>query len=295
MLGFEQVHPFVSLFYFLSVLIIAMFSVNPIFIVIALLGGISFFLKIEKSLSISRDLGFYLLLIIAVTLTNPLFSHKGVTVLFFFNNNPITLESILYGLNLGLTLTSVIFWFKSFNIIMTEEKLLFLLGKASPKIALTISSALRFIPSLKRQFKRIKESQTATGRFSSDSWINKIKSSVSIYSALVDWAFENAIDTGASMKARGYGLKNKSHYSLFRFKGLDFLLLSLIFMCDTIVILSLVLGGNSFSFYPVLSEIPLDYISLIGDISFLILAFLPFALELWGNILWKYYKSKIGN
>ncbi len=295
MLGFDQIHPFVSFFYFLSVLTITMFSVNPIFVVIALLGGALFFSKIEKSLSFSRDFGFYFLLIIAVAITNPLFSHKGITVLFFLNNNPVTLESFLYGLNLGLTLVAVIFWFKAFNIIMTEEKLLFLMGKISPKIALTVSSALRFIPTLKRQHKRIKESQTAIGRFSNDSWIDKIKGSISIYSALISWAFENAIEVGASMKARGYGLKNKSHYSIFRFKKSDLGLFLLILACDLIIAFSLISGANEFWFYPALSGFSFDYLSLIGDIWLFILAFLPITFELWGNILWKYYKSKIGN
>ena len=32
-----------------------------------------------------------------MALVNPLFNHEGLAVLTYYNNNPITLESILYG------------------------------------------------------------------------------------------------------------------------------------------------------------------------------------------------------
>ncbi len=295
MLGFGELHPFVLFLYFLSVLIITMFSANPILMIIALLGGVLFFVKTEKKLSFLKDFGFYLVMLLLVALTNPLFSHKGVTVLFFLNNNPVTLESFLYGLNLGVTLVAVIFWFKSFNIVMTSEKLLFLMGRISPKIALIISSALRFIPTLKKQYKKIKESQTSLGRFSNDSWFDKIKGNLQIFSALISWSFENAIDTGASMKARGYELKGKSRYSLFRFKKSDLTVLIGVLTLDVLLVVAFVMGKNDFSFYPALSRLELGAIAILMYISFFMLSFLPFVLELWGSIIWKYYKSKIRN
>ena len=42
-------------------------------------------------------IGFYVPLFLLVAVTNPLFSHNGVTPLFFLNGNPVTLEALLYG------------------------------------------------------------------------------------------------------------------------------------------------------------------------------------------------------
>ena len=42
---------------------------------------------------------FFFLLFLALALINPLISHNGATVLFVMNDNPVTLEALLYGIN----------------------------------------------------------------------------------------------------------------------------------------------------------------------------------------------------
>ena len=60
---------------------------------------------------------------------NPLFSHAGATMLFYLKDgNPVTLESIVYGLASGLMLAGVISWFSVFHEVMTSDKFMFLFG-----------------------------------------------------------------------------------------------------------------------------------------------------------------------
>lgn len=291
--GFLSIHPAVSAFYFISVLIITMFTANPFLVFTALLGGILFFVKIGKNIKSLKEFGGYTALFVLISLTNPLFSHIGVTPLFFLNGNPVTLEAIFYGIHLAIMIIAVIYWFKCFNIIITEEKLLYLFGKISPKISLLISSALRFVPLLKTQAAKIRQTQKAMGLYSSEAYIDKLKGTIRVYSALISWSLENAIDTGASMKARGYGLKGRTYYSIYKFKKTDASLLVIIILLDTVIITSTAMGFLDFSFYPAIFMEPINIYSIFTVFSFAILSLLPFMLEVKEALQWKYYKSKI--
>ncbi len=290
---FDSYHPFTATVYFLSVFVIVMFSANPVFSGAALVGGTLFFVKYKPNIKFFEEFGFNILLFVLISLTNPLFSHRGVTVLFFLNGNPVTLESLLYGINASIMLIAVIQWFKCFNLVMTDDKLLYLFGKISPKTALLISSSLRFVPLLKAQSKKIRDSQRAMGLFSSEAWSDKIKSTVRVYSVLITWALENAIDTGISMKARGYGLKGRSSFSVFTFGKSDILLLSTVALLDISILVITATGNINFTFYPQISFDFSGVPSVIVFSAFSVLCFIPFIIEVKEELQWKYYKSKI--
>ena len=250
-------HPVVLAVYFVSVLGFTMFSGNPVIQVAALFGGMLLYVKNEKgNMSLGRW-GSYLLLFGVIAVTNPLFSHNGVTPLFFLNGNPVTLEALLYGVHMAVTLAAVVLWFHCLNQVLTEDKLLFLFGKVSPKI------------------------------------VDRFRGTVRVYSALLTWAFEHAIDTGASMKGRGYGLKGRSHYSLFRFQKRDAGFLLLIVVLDMVILGAMAAGSLEFAFYPAISATPVTLGLSLALAAFLILCLLPFILDGKEELWWKYYRSKI--
>ena len=111
----SEAHPAVALFFFLSVLLFAMFSGNPVLTGISLIGGTLFAVRICPGIRRFRVLFSYLFLALLVTAVNPLVSHNGATPLFFVNGDPFTLESLLYGVNLGAMLVSVLIWFRCFR------------------------------------------------------------------------------------------------------------------------------------------------------------------------------------
>lgn len=290
---FSFLHPTVSFFYFVSVLAVTMFLPNPVMLISALIGALLFFVKIQKDINFIKEFGFYLFLFVIIALSNPLFSHNGVTPLFFLNGNPVTLEAVLYGINIAVMLIAAVYWFRCFNQTITEDKLLFLFGKISPKIALLLSSALRFIPLIKEQAEKIRKAQTTMGLYASDTWIDKLKGTLRVYSALITWGLENAIDTGASMKARGYGLKGRKYYSLYKFRKSDGLFISFVLVLDAIIVSIAAAGGLDFAFYPQISVPTVNIFSIIAILSFTALCLLPFILEVKEGLQWKYYRSKI--
>lgn len=290
---FDKVHPAVAASYFLSVLLISVFAASPILPISALLGGIAFYLTLNRGKRIRRDIITDILLFLLVAASNPLFVHNGVTPLFFLNGKAVTLEAALGGVGIAVMLLSAVYWFRCFNIIMTSDKLLFLFGKLSPKAALLLSSALRFVPTLKSQAQKIRSAQTTMGVYASDSLSDRLKAAMRTYSALITWSLENAVDTGSSMKSRGYGLKGRTHFSLFRFRRSDLILLAAIAVADTAVVAAMASGRLDFEFYPRIAVGVTDFWTAFGIAAFCILSFLPFILEIKEELQWRYYRSKI--
>ena len=175
MKAFDGYHPTVLLVYFCSVLLVAMFVTNPIIQLSALLGGILFCGMLLGRRALPGNIAFYLSMFVLVAITNPLFSHNGVTPLFFLNGNPVTLEAFVYGAAIGVTVIGVMLWCRSLGEIMTSDKLLWLFGRVLPKFSLILSMALRFIPLFRRQLRRVSHAQRAMGLYSSRGYVDRLR------------------------------------------------------------------------------------------------------------------------
>ena len=176
MKAFGNVHPFVLLVYFLSVLTVAMFAANPVLSLTALLGGILFCAMLVRRSRVPGDIGFYVPLFLLVAVTNPLFSHNGVTPLFFLNGNPVTLEALLYGFALAVAVVGVLLWCKGYSEVMTGDKFLYLFGSVIPRLALVLSMALRFVPRFRRQMRRVLCAQKTMGLYAARGYTDKVRS-----------------------------------------------------------------------------------------------------------------------
>lgn len=293
MKAFGNYHPFVLLIYFLSVLLVAMFISNPVLQTEALAGGILFCTVIHRKRENVGNLGFYIPLFLMIAITNPLFSHNGVTPLFFLNGNPVTLEAFVYGISIAVMLTGVILWCKCYSEIMTSDKFLYLFGKAIPKLSLVLSMALRFIPMFKRQMHRVNRAQKAMGLYSSKSFTDKIRSHMRVFMAMIAWSLENSIETSASMKARGYGLKGRTNFSLFHFYSGDAVLLATCVLMLGITVSGVAMNETVFYYYPRISGLNLSVYAVTVYTAFGILSFIPFITEVKEALVWKYYISKI--
>ena len=138
-----------------------------------------------------------------VVIINPLVSTAGTTELLFVNGRPITLESILQGVSLGVMLMAVILWSSCWNHVMTEEKLSHILRKFSPQVATCLSMTLRLIPLYMRRWESMQESHRALGLPQKTGLFSRIGEAVTIFSGLMDWGIENGRVTATSMVARG--------------------------------------------------------------------------------------------
>ena len=293
MRAFNNIHPIAAFLYFAALIFSAMFLNHPVILAEVFLGGILFLLVLTGVRDFLNDFVFYLLFFITIALFNPLFSHSGITPIFFLNGNPITLESILYGVSAAAMIVGVIFWFGCFSRVITGDKFIYLFAKTVPKLSLILSMALRFIPVYMRQIEKINRTQKAMGLYSSKNIFKRIKNGGRVFFIILSWALENAVGTADSMRARGYGLKGRTNYSLFKFQKKDAAFLFSFAFLFSIFILLFFSGSGYFNYYPEITPVKLDLLSLLFYIIFGIIAFIPFILETEENLRWNYLISKI--
>lgn len=292
MRGFSEYNPIVSAIYFIAVTGIAMFSTNPILLGLSLLGAILLFF-IRNGRKHGKSHLAYGSLFVVMAFINPLVSHNGVTVLFVVNDAPVTLEALLYGIVLSGMVIAVLYWFRSFTQIMTSDRLLYLFGKLSPKLALVLSMGLRYVPLFSRQAVKIDHAQTALGLYKDDNIIDRMRGRIRVFSVMVTWALENGIVTADSMSARGYGVGRRSHFSIFRMRRADWGLLIATIVLGVLTGLSIADGALAFAFYPSVKMAELSPAAVTGYISYAILVLIPTFIEAEEKIKWKYLKSKI--
>ena len=224
-------------------------------------------------------------------LINPLVSHNGVTVLFVMNNNPVTFEAIVYGVCAAIMIVAVLYWCYSFSQIMTSDKLLYIFVALSPKLALMISMALRYVPLFNSQSKKVNQAQKALGLYKEDNIVDNFKGGLRVFSIMTTWALENGIITADSMAYRGYGRGRRTHFSEYRFKIGDVVFLIVSVLLCVIAVCGIV--NVEFVCYPAIMIPKISLENMIGYISYGLLIFLPTIIQVKEALKWKYLKSKI--
>lgn len=279
MRAFSQYHPAVLLAYFSAVLLIVVFVTNPVIQGCALLGGVLFAVQASGGAVKAKTAGSYFVLFWAVALTNPLFSHSGATVLFRVGRTPITLESFWYGVSAATAIVAVLLWCNGYRRVLTDDKFLYLFGRAAPKLALVLSMAFRFIPRFTRQMKRVSEAQKTMGLYGENGHKAALNSQLRVFRAILAWSFENTMDTADSMKARGYGRPVDGRFSTFRFTARDGVLLAVCVLLTAVTLAGVAMGVTAFAYYPTVARLNLTPAAVGVYAAFAGLTLLPFMIE----------------
>ncbi len=238
-IGFRGLHPATAFLYYILVFTFTLSATHPLLLAGAVLCGLLYDIKYREKKALVFAGKVVLPLSLIACIFNGLVNYRGETVIFMLPwDKPFTLEAVLYGAMFSLRIAATLIWLHPFNETVTEDKILFLFGKISPRTALIISMALRFIPLISSQSDEIIRAEKGVGRgIAAPDIRRKIKSTVRRLSILVTWTLERGIDTADSMSARGYGLKNRTVYSRFVFtlRDLFFIALWAVFTVLTIL------------------------------------------------------------
>ncbi len=240
-------HPLCCFLYLAAVLGVTIFTREPIMLLISAVGA-SLLLLLSGMV---RHTLWLPVVVIASAAVNPIFVHRGDTVLFFVGDLAVTLESIFYGAVFGLMLAAAAGWSIAAAKYMTSDKYIYLFGRVLPTSGLVLSCGLRLVPLFIR---RSREFSAVMGE-------GGLKSSLKAFSASVGYSAEQAMVSADSMRARGYGTAKRTSYSLYRFGLSEGFQLCAITLLSAVAVVLMCFGGGMFEFYPVLSEIgaqPLD-------------------------------------
>ncbi len=292
---FAGYHPAVNFLYFVLVIGCSMFVMHPIFLAFSCIGGMAYYLYLKKWKALKTALWLMLPVFLVSTIVNPLFTHKGVTILAYFKNgNALTLESILYGMGSGIMLVTVLNWFSCYNVVMTSDKFIYLFGKIIPSMSLILSMVFRFVPKFQKQIEKVSNAQKCIGRdITNGSIFNRTHHGMKILSVMTTWALENSVETADSMRSRGYGLRGRNNFSIYRFDTRDKVMAILMSAMGLVVVAGIVSKTVYFLYYPmiVINEVTIS--SALVYLCYGVLCLLPVVINVIEDIKWHYLKSKI--
>ena len=290
---FSSYHPAINFLYFGLVRFFSMCFMNPASLIISLGSAIAYSVYLNGRKAVRFNLLYMLPLLLLTAIIQPAFSHEGVTILTYLpSGNPLTLESILYGLAAAAMLITVITWFSCYTAVMTSDKFVYLFGRVIPALSLVLSMTLRFVPKFKAQLHVVSEAQRCVGRdVSNGSLLQRMKNAVTILSILVTWALENAIETADSMKSRGYGLPGRTAFSIYRFDDRDKMALGWLAFCGFYICSGWLAGGLYWRYFPSVKYVSPGPFPISFQLVYLALCLTPVILNVKEDRKWTRLQS----
>lgn len=281
-MGFEDLHPAIHMIYFTSVFAGSVCFDQPVFLAVSWLSAFAYSVKHSGIRALVFDLCL-IPLIAGFGFYYASYTHFGITVMRqnFIGNN-MTLESLLYGLALGVILAAVCMWLSCIFSIFTADKVVYLFGRVSPKLSLFLSILLRMVPRAKQQAKKISTARKAVGRgIHQGNLFQRIANGIKIFSMLITWLLESLSTISDSMRSRGYGLKGRTAFSIYRFDNRDRCFVIGLFACLTLILMAALLGQTAMTFDPQIILPPVTSVSYLFYFGYAVLCLLPIAIELW--------------
>lgn len=283
---FEHLHPVCIFTYFVLVIGMSLACMHPVMSFLSCVGAVLFLLRIRGLKGTLGQLKFVFPLFLFIAIANPLVNHRGVTLLGMLFDQWITLEAICYGVTAGLSLAGLILWFACYQQVMTSDKFLYLFGQIAPGTSLLITMALQLIPKLGRQLQQIQQSQEML-RPEKKGIIYKVHTALRHTSTLVGWSIENAVEQADSMKARGYGIRRRTTFHLFRFDSRDARFLGGILILGGVSVIARMFGHGTMEFYPRMDAVITGESGLVLYGLFALLVCLPAVLEGKEALRWR--------
>lgn len=286
---FSACHPSVSLLFFVLTTTFSLCWTDPASLAVSFSCALAYVLYLNGKKALGFQLRALLPTLMFTAAVNPLFNHRGVTVLARFPHGaPLTLESVLYGLATAVMLCAVINWFVCLTAVMTSDKFIYLFSRIIPALSLVLSMTLRFVPRFRERFRTVADARRCLGRdLSSGPLRARLKNAVTVFSVMVTWSLESAVATADSMKSRGYGLPGRTAFSLYRLDRRDKGVLLWLSACGAALVLSWAGGCFSWRYFPALSTCAPLFPSVFSRLLYLLFCLTPLILDGKEALAWK--------
>ena len=293
--AFSFYHPLVNFSYFTFVFAFSMVFMHPACLGISLVCAFIYSIYLKGRPAVKFNFKFLLPTMLITAVMNPAFNHEGATILTYLHTgNPLTLESIVYGVAASAMLSAMVCWFSCYNEIMTSDKFVYLFGRIIPSLSLILSMSLRFVPKFKAHIREVSQAQRCIGRDVSNGGVmERARHGITILSIMITWALENAIETADSMKSRGYGLEGRTAFSIYRLDKRDKKALAAIFVLGIFILSGGILGGLKWRYFPTMKGKTSGIFSVSLWLAYLGLCLVPVIVDRVEEHQWKATQSKI--
>lgn len=282
---FDSYHPMINFIYFTGAILCTVCFQHPVFLLISFGSAFVYSVKLGGW----RNFCLNLLLVLLAAIYGGWYSyyhHFGVTNLGEnFIGNQITLEAVVYGWVRGIQIITVLMWFFCIFTLITADKIVYLFGCISPKLSLFLSILLRSVPRIKKQAKKIEIFRAGIGRgiHQGTLW-RRFRNLLALLSILITWTIENFMESSDSMKSRGYTLKGRTAFSIYRFDHRDRALVVSFSVCLTMVMMAVLFYDTRVSYDPVICWNPITWRSWLFYGAYGVFLLLPMGLQIFGEI-----------
>ncbi|PEX82512.1 energy-coupling factor transporter transmembrane component T [Bacillus cereus] len=290
-ISFSSLHPFVSFFYYIGVMILCMMCLHPLFLIGAIILIVIINMMQGNGEKIRKILPSTIIFFFMVIVFNSLLTHRGATTLFWLGDSRIKLEAIMFGLVMGLLLVAVMFTFASYNDIISSHKFLYLFSRISPKVALLTMITVRFVPLFIRRLQKITLVQKTKGvQVDSGSIVERVKNGMQLLQVLLICSLEDALQTADSMQARGFGVTKRTTYIRYRMERRDWYTLSYLMILFIFAVILSSYGGGKLIIYPKVESILFQQYDGMMFVVFTMFISLPIMMEGREWIWWRMQK-----
>lgn len=241
MMELKRYHPFVITLYIFTLIGWNTLLNHPLVHMVILLVSWMFLLEFSKDMW--KTIRWNLIMMLLLSISNPLFQHRGIYVIMTIWGTPITLESLTYGLDLGCMLSGILNLFRLYSYMIQTDQILYMMTAVSPNAAILCSLSLQQLTRLKRQYEDIRYARSLLQQ--PKGWLQHRKENVLIISALITWLMETSVETSLSMRSRGYGERKRSCYNRYQIEARDRVFL----LFEVICILFSIYASTGLSFW----------------------------------------------
>ncbi|MDY2777491.1 MAG: energy-coupling factor transporter transmembrane component T [Collinsella sp.] len=253
--AFDTSHPLVAAVYLALTLVMTMSSLQPVLILISLLGALACGCCLRGAAATAAGLRWQLPIIAIIALLNPIFSASGATELFRIGVRAVYLESVCYGVAMGALLVASMTWLQVASELLPFDKVMTLFGNVAPVIALMLSMTMRLVPRFLRKGRMVSAvhgSITLSDRRALD----EVRGRMRLSSILMGWGMEDSLETADAMRARGWGgAPRRTTYTRHRLSSLDVLATGLLIAFGAMVAALAFVATSQFGFFPRMSQL----------------------------------------
>lgn len=290
---FLRMHPLPAFVFFVAALTVTMLSMHPVVLAASFVCAVVFCGFLYGVRKTASSLAYTFPLMVLVVLVNMAFVHRGETYLFFLNDNPVTLEALLYGVAMSVMFAAIYYWCKCMTAVMTTDKWIFLFGKILPKFSMLLALSVAFVPKFKRRYKQIDSAQRTLGVYSGQGVVDKLRYKFRVFGILVTDVLESSVTTADSMRARGFGLAGRSTYSPCDFTAADGLLTAFCLAFGVLGTTMFALGACRIAYYPTVTPPTFAAKDIVCLTAACAVFVMPIICEIKDDLLWHSLKSKI--
>lgn len=285
---FENYHPGIHFIFFLFSMTFIFYFNHPVYVAIAFLSFFAYSIKLNGK----REVIFNFILVLFVIiycLWYSYYNHFGVTnIRKNFIGNNITAEALFYGLVRGMQAAAFIMNFACMLAVFSTDKVIYLAGRLFPKLSLFISIFLRSFSRIRERHAAVNISRKGIGMGKGQSnIINDIRNRLRILSIIITWTLEDYIESSMSMKCRGYTLKHRTSFSIYRFDNRDRSLVILLFIGITLAFMAAALNQTNILYDPEIIMYRPKGWSYIFYLAYACFCLLPMGIEILNEIKYK--------